>query len=134
MGLFWIFVRSLKCPPNILPCGNKSGRQIWAFFVEFLYALYFWSLITLWLMVSLWQPHSTPCLISKILNFSNNHFGQLTSVKFQKIPFKEKNFLLIHQFFPLVSGCPNMSLCLKMSLCPNMSLCQNMSFCLNIFH
>ena len=38
-------------------------------------------------------------------------------VKFQKIPFTKKNFLLIYHFFPLVSGCPNKS------LCPNMSHC-----------
>ena len=38
--------------------------------------------MSLWLMKkvsSLWQPHSALCLNSKILNFSNNHFGHLTS-------------------------------------------------------
>ena len=36
---YWIFVHSLKWPPNILPRENKSGRQIWPFFVGFSYAL-----------------------------------------------------------------------------------------------
>ena len=95
-----------KCFSHIHARGNKSGRQIWdtfwQIFVRNVFLIYmrveinqagkFWCKIFVIRYVSimaildtemafcLWLPCSALRLNSKILNFSNNHFGHLTSV------------------------------------------------------
>ena len=78
-----------------------------------------WPLNTLWLkkwFLSLWQPRSTQRLNSKILNFSNNHFGHLTSSKSRilwsccciLIEIDFKPYFLCYEYGMKVAQCSNL--------------------------